>query len=259
MTTIATVGYGDITPSTNGGRVYAMFMMVMGATIWGILIASASRMMLASDQRKEKRKEKMASLQSFFNHYEIPKQLQGQVVGFYNHLLTQKLSEDERAVMSELPTALQGELQVYMNLKPISRISLFQGVSFECLSQIAKRLEQVFYAPGEVIIHKGDIGNEMFLIGHGSVTIHIDDHFIANVGEGQCFGEFALIENTVRTTDVTAASYCDMFKLPREKFNELFKAHPDLRTNIERIVQDRKNKPSTPANKAMANPPKKAG
>lgn len=242
VTTIATVGYGDITPTTNLGRVYTMFIMVMGATIWGILIASASRMMLASDRRKEQRKEKMEALQSFFNHYEIPKSLQGQVVGFYNHLLTRKLSEDERAVMGELPPGLQNELQIYMNLKPISRVSLFQGVSFACLASAAKKLEQVYFAPGEAIVRKGEIGSDMYLIGHGTVTVHSGDHFIATLGEGQCFGEFALIGEGVRGADVTAASYCDAFKLSKEKFDELFAAHADLRTNIEKLVRERQAK-----------------
>lgn len=245
VTTIATVGYGDITPTSNIGRVYAMFMMIMGATIWGILIASASRMMLASDHRKEKRKEKMEALHSFFTHYEIPKPLQAQVVGFYNHLLNQKIREDERAVLAELPNVLQGELQAYMNLKPISKVVLFQGVSFTCLSEAAKKLEQTFFASGEVIIRQGEIGQEMYLIGHGSVTVHIGDQFITNLSEGQCFGEFALIGDGIRATDVTASTYCDVFKLSKEKFDDLYRSHADLRLNIEKIVQERNRKKST--------------
>ena len=242
ITTIATVGYGDITPTNNIGRTYAMFVMIMGATIWGILIASASRMMLASDRRKEKKKEKMEALHSFFGHYEIPKHLQQQVVGFYNHILTQKISEDEHAVMNELPASLQAELQTYMNLKPIERVSLFKGCSVQCLSAAAKKLEQVFYAPGDVIVRKGDIGIEMFLIGHGEVTVHDGDTFISTLGDGHCFGELALIGEGIRGADITAKTYCDIFKLSKERFDELFKNHVDLRTNIEHIVAERQGK-----------------
>jgi hypothetical protein len=245
ITTIATVGYGDITPTTNGGRVYAMGMMILGATIWGIMIASASRLMLASDRRKERKKEKMEALHSLFHHYEIPKQVQEQVVGFFNHLWSRKMSEDEHAVLSELPSALQSELQTYMNLRPISRVSLFKGASFECLAAASKKLEQTFFAPGDKIISKGDMGSEMYLIGHGSVTIHNGEQYITTLGEGACFGEMALIGDGLRTTDVTASSYCDVFKLSKERFNELFNTHVDLRRNIERIVLERKTKTTT--------------
>jgi CRP-like cAMP-binding protein len=129
-----------------------------------------------------------------------------------------------------------------MNIKPISRVSLFNGVSFECLSAASKKLEQVFVSPGEKIITKGEIGHEMYLIGHGSVTIHIGEQFITNLGEGACFGEMALIDDGVRSTDVTAASYCDIFKLSKEKFLELVGSHPDLCENIARIAAERKNR-----------------
>jgi hypothetical protein len=259
ITTIATVGYGDITPSTNGGRVYAMGMMILGATIWGIMIASASRMMLASDRRKERKKEKIEALQSFFRHYEVPKQLQEQVVGFFHHLWSRKMSEDEHAVLNELPSALQTELQTYMNLRPISRVSLFKGVTFECLAAASKKLEQAFFSPGEKIISKGDIGSEMYLIGHGSVTIHNGEQYITTLGEGTCFGELALIGDGLRTTDVTAASYCDVFKLSKERFNELFHSHVDLRKNIERLAQERKTPTSSNAASTSAPPTKMAG
>jgi CPA1 family monovalent cation:H+ antiporter len=127
-----------------------------------------------------------------------------------------------------------------MNLKPISRVSLFKGVSFDCLSAASKKLEQVFFAPGEKIISKGQIGAEMYLIGHGNVIIHHGEQYITTLGEGTCFGEMALIGDGLRSTDVTASSYCDVFKLSKERFGDLFNAHADLRQNIERVVVERK-------------------
>lgn len=240
ITTIATVGYGDITPSSNIGRLYAMGVMILGATIWGILIASASRMMLASDHRKERKKEKLEALHSFFSHYEVPKNLQSEVTSFFHHLWARKMSDDERAILNDLPPALQAELQTYMNLKPISRVALFKDVSFNCLAAASKRLEQKFFSPGEKIITKGEIGADMFLIGHGTVTVHIGDQFITNLGDGTCFGEMALISDGFRTTDVTASTYCDIFTLSKEKFEELIHDHEDLRKNVVKLATDRR-------------------
>ncbi len=242
VTTIATVGYGDITPTTNIGRVYTMGVMVLGATIWGILIASASRMMLASDRRKEQKKERIDALHSFFSHYEVPKELQREVVGFFHHQWARKVSEDERAILNDLPPALQQELHVYMNLKPISRVNLFRGTSRACLSDVAQHLEQLFISPGQKIIAKDEIGEDMYLIGHGTVNVHIGDQFITSLGPGACFGEMALIGHPKRASDVTAASYCDIFKLSKKQFDELIANHADLRANVVRIAAERQSK-----------------
>lgn len=42
MVTTTTVGYGDITPVTSGGRVIAIFMMLMGIGIVGLVTGSAA-------------------------------------------------------------------------------------------------------------------------------------------------------------------------------------------------------------------------
>lgn len=242
ITTIATVGYGDITPSTNIGRVYTMGVMIMGATIWGILIASASRMMLASDLRKQQQKEKMDALHSFMSHYEVPAGLQREVYGFFNHQWARKVSQDEQAILSDLPPALQQELQIILNLKPISRLSLFAGTSKDCLQDVSAALTQVYFSPGQQIISKGEIGEDMYLIGHGSVNVHVADQFITSLGPGACFGEMALIADPKRTTDVTASGYCDVFKLNKKQLDELILKHADLKNNVHRIAAERQEK-----------------
>jgi CRP-like cAMP-binding protein len=82
----------------------------------------------------------------------------------------------------------------------------------------------------------------MFLLGHGTVNVHIGEQFITSLGAGACFGEMALIGDPRRTSDVTAASYCDIFKLSKKQFDELISTHPDLKANVVRIAAERKSK-----------------
>ena len=93
--------------------------------------------------------------------------------------------------------------------------------------------------------------------GHGTVTVHSGEQFITNLGAGTCVGEMALIGDGLRSTDVTSQSYCDVFKLSKDKFEELLSAHADLRINIERLVLERKNRQTTPAGANQNVPPVK--
>ena len=43
VTTLTTVGYGDITPKTNAGRIYTMFVMFIGVGVYGFVIGNISR------------------------------------------------------------------------------------------------------------------------------------------------------------------------------------------------------------------------
>ncbi|MEJ7825667.1 MAG: potassium channel family protein [Solirubrobacteraceae bacterium] len=55
-TTVTTVGYGDIVPQTNGGRVIAIVVMVVGNRFIALLTAAAAERFLRSEQAERREK-----------------------------------------------------------------------------------------------------------------------------------------------------------------------------------------------------------
>jgi voltage-gated potassium channel len=52
-TTISTVGYGDVYPITIGGRIIAVFTMIVGVSTFGVLTASIARSLLGGSKQNE--------------------------------------------------------------------------------------------------------------------------------------------------------------------------------------------------------------
>lgn len=239
ITTVATIGYGDITPKTNEARLYTMLVMFLGVAFYSLIIGQVSRLMTQSDHRKAAVQDKLDVMSALFRHYSIPPDLQQSVLKFYSHLLSSTLNENEEKILAELPPALQSEIRVYMNVTLIARVSLFKSVSRDCLLEAAQGLEQFLFNPGQSIIRKGDQGEEMFLLSHGTVRVHIGDNHLAMLESGSFFGEMALIENDVRTADVTAVGYCVVYRLSKSKFIELTGRHADLKKAVDDMVKTR--------------------
>jgi voltage-gated potassium channel len=59
MTTIATVGYGDIYPYTAMERIFVMFVMVVGVTFFTLLSGALASIMTAYDSQTLELKEKL--------------------------------------------------------------------------------------------------------------------------------------------------------------------------------------------------------
>ncbi len=57
VTTVTTVGYGDIAPNTTGGRIIAMVVMVVGIGFVALLTAAAAERFMRSRREEEKRIE----------------------------------------------------------------------------------------------------------------------------------------------------------------------------------------------------------
>lgn len=241
VTTLTTVGYGDITPTTNVARIYTMAIMLVGAATYGIIIANFSRLIMLADKYKEERKEKMANLHQFMRYYNIPMSLQRQVYSFYNHLLTKNISEEDGQIVKDLPQALQNELQIYQKIKLIRNVHIFKECTTPCLKMIAQKLEQTFHSPNEYIIKKGDTGNEMFIIGHGEVEVSTGEKVLTSLKAGQFFGETALLEDTIRNADVKSNAYCDLYTFRKEDFLEVIEKYPHLGEKFDQIYQKRKS------------------
>jgi voltage-gated potassium channel len=247
VTTLTTVGYGDITPDSNFARIYTMGVMLVGVGVYGIIIGQISRLMMLADKYTEARKEKMNTLHQYMKHYNIPPGLQGEVYSFYNHLLQKNITEEDSTIISDLPQALQNELNIYTKIKLIKNVHIFKECTTPCLKMIAQKLEQTFHSPNEYIIRKGDRGEEMFIIGHGEVQVRSGENIIAELKQGQFFGETALIRDTIRNADIQASAYCDLYTLKKDDFLAVIEKYPSLEIKFKELYNKRSTdrKPST--------------
>ena len=238
ITTLTTVGYGDITPSTNVAKIFTMFVMVLGVGMYGFVIGNISQLLNDRNRYREKAREKIADLQTFMKHYNVPRKVQVDTLDYVNTLLGKRLSDNDSQIIADLPNALQEELTTYMNIKLISGLTIFDGISSLCLKQVAKRLKKKSFSPGENIISKGDTGNEMYIINHGKVDVRDGDSSLVILDDGMFFGEQALIKHTTRNANVISISYCDLYILEKDDFMNLIELFPELIKNMDTTLQE---------------------
>ncbi|MBL7064484.1 MAG: cyclic nucleotide-binding domain-containing protein [Anaerolineae bacterium] len=92
----------------------------------------------------------------------------------------------------------------------LQRCELFSGLAPEQIEQVAALSREVVYDTGDVVIREGEPSDEMYVIRSGMVEILVSAGRIPDVagppqltslvrlGEGQFFGEMALVDRGVR-------------------------------------------------------------
>ena len=241
VSTLTTIGYGDVTPLTNIGRLFTIFVMFLGVGVYGLVIGNISKITLSSFRHKEKMREKMQDLSLLMRHYNVPKKVQREVFSYYHNLSRQRFTDNDYRILSELPHNLKREMEVYMVVGLISNIPLFEGLTPLALKRVICCLKQEFFSPGELIINRGGIGDKMFIISNGIVEVLNDKQEVINtLKSGQFFGEIALMMNIEREANVQAKSYCDIYTFDKKDFIELTVKYPRLEKNIGRLTIKRK-------------------
>ena len=113
---------------------------------------------------------------------------------------------------------------------------------------IADSAEVHVYSKGETIIRHGTAGESMFVVDSGSVSVRVPDdstagvHEVAQLGEGDVFGEMALLTGETRPADVVALTDVIAIEIGKDALQPLLVAHPGARRRIsEQIAQRRED------------------
>ncbi len=105
----------------------------------------------------------------------------------------------------------------------LSEIPFFSEVSQLSLEHLCAQINEESYIKNEVIFEKDTVGNSMYAILKGSVKVHDAQHIYDTLSIGDCFGEYALIDNETRSASVTALEKTTVLKIEREDFLNLIK------------------------------------
>jgi glucose-6-phosphate 1-dehydrogenase len=108
------------------------------------------------------------------------------------------------------------------------------------LEQVILALKPRQVLEGEMIINKGDIGRELYLIEQGEVEI-LDDagHVVKVLRDGDVFGEVALLRSTARTASVRAKIPTDLYTLDKRDFSRILRDHPQFAAGIQQVAKER--------------------
>jgi CPA1 family monovalent cation:H+ antiporter len=120
----------------------------------------------------------------------------------------------------------------------IERLGVFAGLPPDRRAAIARVLRPRLTIPGEVIIRRGDHGEEMYFISSGAVEVIVQPRPV-RLGTGDFFGEIALLRRLPRTADVISLGYCQLLSLSRRDLVSLMRGDKDLRDHITATARRR--------------------
>lgn len=238
-TTLTTIGYGDITPSTSWQMVYTIFVQLLGAGMFGYMIGNIASLLANVDISRTQFQERLEKLSNFMRSRSIPGNLQERIRAYHYYLWDTRRGSDEEEVLNQLPHNLRVEVALVLNSEIIQKVPLFQGAGEQLIRQIVLNLKPLLVLPGDIIFRKGEIGNEMYFISKGSVEI-IDEtsgDVYATIADGQFFGEIALLMSSPRTATVRAKDYCDLYVLDQITFERILEHYPEFAAQIRTMAE----------------------
>jgi len=115
----------------------------------------------------------------------------------------------------------------------ISRVPLFRDLDADDVAQIMRFLRSHTAVPGEIVVRRGELGHSMYFIASGQIELERPKHPSAVIGEGDFFGELAVLKPTRRTTTARALVRTDLLMLDASDLRRLMAERPELGRRVE--------------------------
>lgn len=183
----------------------------------------------------------------FFGSYEDYRAIEGQIyrlVWYHLRRAGIEFALPVGTVNVLQPKAARPEDAADRILPALRGIDLFDPLSDEELRTMATRLRALHYAAGERIIEEGTAGDSLFLVDRGEVRVLRrlggTPREIARLGEGECFGEMAMLTGQERTATVVAATDVDVFTIDKAGFQDILAGNPGLAVEISELLARRR-------------------
>lgn len=130
----------------------------------------------------------------------------------------------------------------------LKNINIFEGLTPLERTKIAKYFRQQDYEAKAKIVNEGDPGDGMFVIKSGAVKVvkqltKKEEKVLANLVDGDVFGEMALLDRSPRSASVYAISKVTMLELYRVSLLEMLdkesKIGVKVMYNLAKILAER--------------------
>jgi CRP-like cAMP-binding protein len=126
----------------------------------------------------------------------------------------------------------------------LKEIDIFSGLSASELAAIASVTEEMKLAKDEDVIKQNSIGETVYLIVDGRVSVILEkedgnEAVIDQMAPGSAFGEMALIDDSPRSATIRTITPCRFLTLHKQEFKETAMEFPRIALQICSVLSQR--------------------
>jgi PPM family protein phosphatase len=136
--------------------------------------------------------------------------------------------KDNVSVIAIEPEAVLEAEAVAARAKAMENLFLFEDLPFHARLRVGRIVNELFVTPNQVVMKQGELGDTLYVVVQGQVSVQVDNREVAVLTEGEHFGELALIDTDPRSATVVAKGFGHLLSIERDTLREYCLMEPAL-------------------------------
>lgn len=173
MTTLTTVGYGDVSPYSSGEMGFTMGIQFIGSCVLGYVMGQVVEICTKEDTSARLIRKKIDSINSYMRHRNLPYSLKTVIRRHYSYAWKHSSVFNEQVILEELPMTIRCQVVMAINRPVLEKIAFLNGLSNHVKTAICLKVTPTQVVPGERVVVEGDVGNDCFIVSRGRLEAYV--------------------------------------------------------------------------------------
>ena len=174
ITTVTSVGYGDITGNSINEFIFQIILLIIGIIAYSWLISAISNYVKEKNEQNDLFNQKIAILDEIkFEHPKLTKDLYDKI---YLHLeyINLKHKKDKSSLLDSLPNSVHKPL-LYEMYKPIIENFIFfkNFKNSDFINRVISKLKPVLAIKNDLLVEQGEIIEDTIFVKQGRLSLEV--------------------------------------------------------------------------------------
>ncbi|KAG8077394.1 hypothetical protein GUJ93_ZPchr0007g5451 [Zizania palustris] len=223
ITTLTTVGYGDLHAENTGEMVFNIFYMLFNLGLTAYLIGNMTNLVVHGTSRTRNYRDTIQAATSFGLRNQLPPRLQDQMI---SHICLKYRTDSEglqqQEILDSLPKAIKSSISQYLFFNLVQHAYLFKGVSNDLIFQLVSEMKAEYFPPREDVILQNEAPTDFYILVSGSAELvelkSGAEQVIGVAKSGEVVGEIGVLCYRPQLFTVRTRSLCQLLRLNRAAF-----------------------------------------
>ncbi|PPS14664.1 hypothetical protein GOBAR_AA05930 [Gossypium barbadense] len=194
ITTMTTVGYGDLHAVNAVEMIFIIFYMLFNLGLTAYIIGNMTNLVVEGTRRTMEFRKSIESASNFVSRNRLPPRLKDQILA-YMCLRFKAESLNQQQLIEQLPKSIYTSICQHLFLPIVEKVYLFNGVSRETLLHLMKA---EYVPPREDVTMQNEAPEDVYIVVSGEVEIiecemEKEEAVVGTLQCGDMFGEIGAL------------------------------------------------------------------
>ncbi|KAL8234928.1 hypothetical protein R6Q59_021028 [Mikania micrantha] len=230
ITTLTTVGYGDLHAQNRREMVFVICYMLFNLGMTSYLIGNMTNLVVHGTSKTRQFRDTIQAASSFAQRNQLPARLRDQMLA---HLCLKFRTDSEGLQQQEsldsLPKAIRSSISHFLFYSLLDKAYLFRGVSNDLLFQLVSEMKAEYFPPKEDVILQNEAPTDFYVLVTGAVELLVvnngAEQVVGEAKAGELCGEIGVLCYRPQLFTVRTKRLSQLLRLNRTTFLNLIQAN----------------------------------